>query len=57
MVATSEQPIPKIIVVGSGAGGLELVTKLGRKLGKRGRAYITLVDKTQTPIWNRYYMK
>lgn len=43
--------IPKIIVVGGGAGGLELVTKLGRKLGKKGKAEITLVDSTHTHIW------
>jgi NADH dehydrogenase len=29
---------PKIVVVGGGAAGLELATRLGRKLGKRGRA-------------------
>ena len=43
--------IPKIIVVGGGAGGLELVTKLGRKLGKKAKAEITLVDSTHTHIW------
>ena len=43
--------IPKIVVVGGGAGGLELVTKLGKKLGKKGKAEITLVDNTHTHIW------
>ena len=43
--------IPKIIVVGGGAGGLELVTKLGKKLGKKGKAEVTLVDSSQTHIW------
>ena len=43
--------IPKIVVVGGGAGGLELVTKLGRKLGKKGKAEVTLVDSTSTHIW------
>ena len=33
-----------IIIVGGGAGGLELATKLGNKLGKKGKAKITLVD-------------
>jgi len=42
---------PKIVVVGGGAGGLELVTKLGKKLGKKGKAEITLVDSTATHIW------
>ena len=43
--------IPKIVVVGGGAGGLELVTKLGKKLGKKGKAEITLVYNTHTHIW------
>ena len=34
----------RIIVVGGGAGGLELATKLGRTLGRKGRAKVTLVD-------------
>ena len=41
----------KIVVVGGGAGGLELATKLGRKLGKRGKAQITLVDRNRTHLW------
>ena len=43
--------IPRIIIVGGGAGGLELATQLGRKLGKSGRAAITLVDRNPTHIW------
>lgn len=42
---------PRIVVVGGGAGGLELVTRLGRKLGKRQRAEIVLVDRNSTHIW------
>ncbi len=37
----------RIVVVGGGAGGLELATKLGDKLGKRGRARVTLVDRSR----------
>ncbi|WP_405119006.1 NAD(P)/FAD-dependent oxidoreductase [Pseudomonas leptonychotis] len=40
-----------IIIVGGGAGGLELATRLGRTLGKRGQAKITLVDANLTHIW------
>lgn len=43
--------VPKIVVVGGGAGGLELVTKLGKKLGKKKKAEVTLVDNTHTHIW------
>ncbi len=43
--------VPHIVVVGGGAGGLELVTRLGHKLGRRQRARITLVDATQTHVW------
>ncbi len=41
----------KIVVVGGGAGGLELVTRLGNKLGKRKRAHVRLVDSARTHIW------
>ncbi|WP_439544437.1 NAD(P)/FAD-dependent oxidoreductase [Hyphomicrobium sp.] len=45
-----------IIVVGGGAGGLELATSLGKKLGTDGwfrkrSAAITLVDRSRTHIW------
>lgn len=40
-----------IVVVGGGAGGLELATALGNKMGKKGKAAITLVDKSRTHIW------
>ncbi|MES9929507.1 MAG: FAD-dependent oxidoreductase, partial [Candidatus Thiodiazotropha sp. 6PDIVS] len=42
---------PKIIVVGGGAAGLELATHLGRRLGKRDRAQVTLIDATRTHVW------
>ncbi len=40
-----------IIVVGGGAGGLELATGLGDSLGKKGLARITLVDANLTHLW------
>jgi len=40
-----------IVVVGGGAGGLELVTRLGRKLGRRKKARITLIDRSTTHLW------
>jgi len=44
-------PPHRIVVVGGGAAGLELVTKLGNTLGKRGRARITLVERSRTHLW------
>jgi NADH:ubiquinone reductase (H+-translocating) len=44
----------QIIVVGGGAGGLELATRLGDKFGslnKTPRARIILVDRNPTHIW------
>jgi len=40
-----------VVVVGGGAGGLELATRLGESLGKSGSARITLVDRSRTHIW------
>jgi NADH:ubiquinone reductase (H+-translocating) len=41
----------RIVIVGGGAGGLELATRLGDTLGKRGRAEVTLIDKNRTHVW------
>ncbi|WP_298610793.1 NAD(P)/FAD-dependent oxidoreductase [uncultured Thiothrix sp.] len=41
----------RIVIVGGGAGGLELATLLGDKLGKQKLAQITLIDKNRTHIW------
>src|SRR4051812_24702009 len=43
--------LPHIVIVGGGAGGLELATRLGNKLGRRRNARITLVDKSRTHLW------
>jgi NADH dehydrogenase len=40
-----------VVIVGGGAGGLELATKLGDSLGKQGKAIITLIDKSKTHVW------
>ena len=44
-------PPHRIVIVGGGAGGLELATRLGDSLGKRGRAEITLIDQNRTHVW------
>ena len=40
-----------IVIVGGGAGGLELATQLGHKLGRKNQAKIILVDKNRTHVW------
>lgn len=41
----------KIVIIGGGAGGLELATKLGNTLGRRQQAEIHLVDANNTHLW------
>jgi NADH dehydrogenase len=41
----------RIVIVGGGAGGLELATRLGNKLGKRRKAHVTLIDRRRTHLW------
>lgn len=43
--------LPRIVIVGGGAGGIELATKLGDRLGKRRRAEVILVDYSMTHLW------
>ena len=50
-VRAGEASVHRIVVVGGGAGGLELVTRLGNRLGRRGRAIVTLVESARTHIW------
>jgi NADH:ubiquinone reductase (H+-translocating) len=41
----------RIVVVGGGAAGLELATRLGDRVGRRRRAAIALVDCARTHLW------
>jgi NADH dehydrogenase len=41
----------RIVIVGGGAGGLELATRLGDKLGKGNKAHVTLIEKARTHFW------
>jgi NADH dehydrogenase len=43
--------LPRIVVVGGGAGGLELATRLGNRFGRGERAHVTLVDRSRTHLW------
>src|SRR5690606_31950080 len=47
----SEADLHQVVIVGGGAGGLELATRLGNTLGRKGKAAITLIDRTRTHVW------
>ncbi|SAK62014.1 FAD-dependent pyridine nucleotide-disulfide oxidoreductase [Caballeronia arationis] len=41
----------RIVIVGGGAAGLELATRLGNGVGKRRQAEVTLIDRCPTHFW------
>jgi len=43
--------VEKIVIIGGGAGGLELATQLGHKLGRKKKAEIILVDRNHSHLW------
>src|SRR5260370_17355914 len=49
--SSREPSMHRVLIVGGGAGGLELATRLGDSLGKREKASISLLDKTRTHVW------
>jgi NADH dehydrogenase len=46
-----DEALHRVVVVGGGAAGLELVTWLGDRLGRRGRVRVTLVDSGRVHLW------
>jgi len=53
MASPKQNPdvLHQIVIVGGGAGGLGLATRLGDTLGKKNKAMVTLVDKSRTHLW------
>ena len=51
MNSEKTKKLHEILIVGGGAGGLELATKLGDSFGKKRKALITLGDSKKTPVW------
>ena len=41
----------RVVIVGGGAGGLELATRLGDKFGRKGPVEVTLVERARTHVW------
>src|SRR6185369_17087978 len=50
MVSPSASP-HRIVVVGGGAGGLPLATRLGERYGRGNEVQVTLVDQNGTHVW------
>lgn len=48
---TSGRKAPHIVVVGGGVAGLILATRLGRSLGRRGKARVSLIDRSWVHVW------
>src|SRR5690242_3632006 len=51
MADKTRDGLHRIAIVGGGAGGPELATRLGDRLGRSKRARIILVDCTRTHLW------
>jgi NADH dehydrogenase len=51
VVAQSTPSLHDVVIVGGGAGGLELATKLGDTLGRRRKARITLIERERAHFW------
>src|SRR5882672_7530474 len=47
----SSNDLHRVVIVGGGAGGLELVTRLGDRLGRHRLADISLIEKARTHLW------
>lgn len=48
---STQDNLHQIIIIGGGAGGVELAAMLGNKLGKKKKAAVTLVDCTRSHLW------
>jgi NADH dehydrogenase len=51
----TQEALHRVVIVGGGAGGLELATalgeKFGMKLGRRSLAAVTLIDQARSHVW------
>ena len=49
--SAQQRPRHRVVIVGGGAGGLELATRLGNRWGRRGKVEIELIDQARTHLW------
>lgn len=47
----ADASLHQVVVVGGGAAGLELATKLGDTLGRRRKVAVTLIDRARSHLW------
>jgi NADH dehydrogenase len=47
----SDHPAHQVVIVGGGASGLELATRLGDYMFKTGTGRVTLLDRARTHMW------
>jgi NADH dehydrogenase len=45
--SSGDASLHRVLIIGGGAAGLELATRLGKK----NKASITLIDRTRTHVW------
>src|ERR1700751_4917134 len=50
-VGAGRERAPHIVIVGGGIAGLILATRLGDSLGRRGKARISLIDRSWIHVW------
>lgn len=50
-IIPASRGLPRIVIVGGGAGGLELAVRLGNRAGRKALADIVLVDSDRTHLW------
>jgi NADH dehydrogenase len=41
----------RVVIVGGGAGGLELATRLGDRFGRKGVLDVALIERSRTHVW------
>jgi len=49
--SSADPSLHRVLIVGGGAAGLELATRLGDTQGRRRKASVTLLDKSRLHVW------
>ena len=50
-LSTADPNLHRVLIIGGGAAGLELATRLGHTVGRRRKASVTLLDKSRLHVW------